>query len=281
VAAVDVAVPDVRRLEKDEAIRTLEDRGLGYTWEVQEAITVPAGVVIKQEPAPGGDPVAAGTVVGLVVSGEPLATVPNGLEGAGYEQAAEALIALGLEPIRRDQWGGSETAAGGVLSIDPREGTRLPRGGPVYVTVNSGAWLPMGVDFDDHVHLSGIQLPRAALAPGDTLRIVAQWEATGDVEGDYRTVAELMGPDGPVTLDAHVPLGRNTNTWAGGETIFGDGFDLTVNPTTPPGEYQLVIGLQSNDDAAEPLGVVSAPGVRIRNAGPVAMTINVVAPASP
>jgi eukaryotic-like serine/threonine-protein kinase len=258
---VDVPIPDLRQVPRDQAELQLTDRGLRWSIEVQESVTTTAGVVMDSKPRPGGVPVPSGTVVKLFVSGEQFARVPD-LLGHGYQAAAETLLALGLEPVRRDQWGGSESPAGTVLMSDPQAGARLPQSSPVFLTVNSGSWLQLGVDFADHVHLSGISLGRRRLAAGEVLSLAARWEATGDVVGSYRTVAALVGPGGVIAREAHVPLGLSTTVWNAGNIVENDGFNLLVPPGTPAGEYQLVLGLETDDEAATPVDVLSATTTR-------------------
>jgi hypothetical protein len=162
------------------------------------------------------------------------------------------------------------------MSVDPPPGSKLPRGSTVHVTVNSGSWLPLGVDYDDHIHLVGLDVPSDRLSPGQSLSLFARWEATGPITGTYRTVAELVGPAGVVARDAHVPGGRPTNTWGPGENIMGDPFVLVAPADLAPGTYTLIVGVEKDDESAARLPVVAPGGAASAVDGGVAvMTIEI------
>lgn len=73
-----VEVPDVPGLDAEQAVSMLEGEGLEATLQNEESASVPAGIVIRTDPAPDTR-VAAGTVVTVIVS--------SGDEGAAAPQA--------------------------------------------------------------------------------------------------------------------------------------------------------------------------------------------------
>ncbi len=267
-------LPDLRGLEADAAARRLRGLGLGVSLETRASVTSTAGVVLMHSPGASDELLPPGTVVRLVVSGEPLVAVPSA-EGT-YDLVAQAILGVGLEPVRRDRWGGSSSPTGVVMGLEPPGGTPLSRGSPVQVTVNSGAWLPLGVDFEDHLHLAGVDLPTNRLRPADSLSLVARWEATGTISGTYRTVAELIGANGTVSRDAHAPPPRPTNTWAPGEQFLGDSFLLPLPADLAPGTYSLVIGVERDDPSGARLGIAGVGGgVGVQDDRVVVMAIEV------
>lgn len=95
----------------------------------QNSDTVPAGVVIRQEPTTGT--LHRGDTVTLVVSKGPvMVQIPTGLRGMGADTVAQRLQDLGF----KTQY--SRLVNGGfgmVLRVDPGEGTSAPRGSTITI----------------------------------------------------------------------------------------------------------------------------------------------------
>jgi serine/threonine-protein kinase len=250
---VIVIVPAVTGLSESDATERLEREGLGVTSSLEQSDSAPPGQVIRQIPEPGTS-VPTDHVVELIVSGEPSVVVPQ--VSGDWATVAQTLEQYGFVPVQRYQWAGAGSpTVGQVIDLNPPPGNKWRRGAPVYVTVDGGSWLPLGVDFDDNIHLSGIELPTAEVAPGQQLSFVAHWEATDTSEfngegaapagrADYVMRATLEGPDGQtVASDEHVPVGgsRPTSTWQPGESITNDVYVLNIAPDAPPGNYTLWI----------------------------------------
>jgi hypothetical protein len=256
-----VTVPNVVGLPQQQAEDTLRTARLSFTTNVESSTEAPDGQVLRQAPVPGTS-VAPQSVVDLVISGEAPIVVPA-VEG-DWATVSAALEAAGFAAVQRSQWG---VPYGQVVAVDPPAGTRWPRGAPVNVTVGSGTWLPLGVDFEDNIHLSGVDVATAEVRPGAVFRFEATWEATntGLAEGtapaprpDYVVRGRLMDADGQVVAATeHVPVGggRPTSSWQPGEIIHGDVFDLPVDATVPPGAYALWIDLYRSGDPNARLGI--------------------------
>lgn len=282
---VMVGVPDVTGMEAEAAERRLEADGLRASVEYETSDTVPADRVIRQRPGPG-DVVPSEQVVELVVSGQAPLLVPN-LAG-DWNTVSAALEQMGFVPVRRAVWGGDPSTIDQVLGLDPAPGSRWPRGAPVHVTVNSGPWLALGVDFEDGIHLRGVEIYRDTVAPGEALAFSAVWEAIdvegegdGTARGDYVVRARLEGADGAVVAgDEHVPLGgaRPTTTWGRGELISGDAFSLPIDPAAPPGSYELWLDLYRNGDPSDVLPIRTSAFARTSGDRARVLTINVLAP---
>lgn len=90
--------------------------------------TAPKGTVIRQNPA---TELRRGGSVTLVVSKGPvMVSVPTGLRGQGADAVAERIRQAGLEPkLERLVTGGF----GLVLSVEPGEGTSVPKGSTVVI----------------------------------------------------------------------------------------------------------------------------------------------------
>jgi len=271
--AAAVEVPNVVGLPEADAQARLAALALGVSTEHEPSESVAQGDVIRQAPL-GGEEAAPGTVVRLTVSGPELAVVPN--VGGDYASAVDQLLAAGFNNVERiDVWGGADTAVGTVLGMSPPAGAKASRESVIHLTVNSGGWLPLGVNFEDGLYLQGVDLASDRVAPGEVLGLVAVWEATEDVTGDYRVRATLTGADGAmVAADEHAPAGGAppTNQWLKGSRIGGDGFALAVPAEAAPGAYVLWIEVVHAADPAASLPVrasamAEVEGSRVRVMG--------------
>lgn len=256
---VQVEVPDLAGREEADAVAALQAIGLSATTEYDPDATsgVPVGQVIRQVPPPK-ELVPAGTVVRLVVSSEGMATVPQA--SGDYQAVADAITLAGLVPRSpRYQWGGTP---GEVLSIIPPPGSQVPYGAPVEIVVASGPRMAMGVDFEDNLFLDSVDLARKLIVPGETLLFTPRWEAVGPISGEYAARVVLRGADGVViSQDENAPLGadgRPTNSWAAGESLAGQPFELPVPPGTAPGAYALWLDVYRVGNPSERLPVRGA-----------------------
>jgi hypothetical protein len=248
-------VPDLVGVQVDDAVSELDGLGLSSTTPSEASADVPEGHVIRHAP-PGGDLIPAGGVVELVISREPGVVVPS-LSG-DYDTVANAILALGLEPVRRPVWSGAAGSVNNVVALDPPPGSRLPRGSPVHVAVNAGPWLSLGVDYEDNIHLRGVDLAADVVPPGGVVTFVAHWEAVGEVEGDYAARAVLMS-DGDLSVsEAELPLAdRPANSWQLGERVSGGRFNLPIDPAAEVGDYKLWFEVYRQGSPDERLAVRS------------------------
>jgi serine/threonine-protein kinase len=250
-----VPVPAVDGLDAADGRGRLEAQGLGVTEPREPSDTVPAGRIIRQSPS-AAERVPKGTIVEMVVSEGPALRVPS-ITG-DYATIADALVALGFEPVRRDRWSGAGGEVGKVLGLDPPPGTMWPAGSPVQVNVDSGSYMPIGADFENGLHLRGIDLPRVQVAPGDTLSLVSTWEASSQIAGDFMVRALLVSSDGQEIGRAELAPGdRPTSTWQIGERFTSSRFDLPVDASVAPGEYGLWLEVWPASDPAGALPVRS------------------------
>ncbi|RIL12787.1 Stk1 family PASTA domain-containing Ser/Thr kinase [bacterium] len=257
-----VLVPDVSRLTADDAKRRLEAEGLGVTTEDVPDATVEVGRVIRHIPA-AGETVPAGTVVNLLVSAEGITVVPDA--AGDYQTVADAITRAGLVPgSPRYQWGGTP---GQVIQLAPGPGQRMPYGATVEITVGSGSRLAMGVDFDDNVFLSAVDLDRAVFTAGETVTLVPHWEAVGPIAGEYGARAVLRAADGIVISQDENPAlggdGRSTTAWAAGESLAGQPLDLPIPPSTPAGSYSLWVDVFRIGNPGERLPVRGGGAARV------------------
>jgi hypothetical protein len=272
-----VSMPNTVGQSMDDARRLLESQQLGVTTDLTTTHSAPTGQVVAQFPAAGAA-VPAGTVARLVVSGQTLVTVPP-LSG-DYTSVAAQLERAGLVPRAVEQWGGSESPVGAVLGFDPPPGMRVAGGTVVSVLVNSGTWLPLGVDFADHIHLPGVALARDVVKPGDGLDVELRWEAVEPVTGDYvaRVLLADAGGQAVAVVDRTPGGDRPTNTWQAGEVFASDHFPLVVPAELAPGRYTLALELANRADPTQRLEVLRSAFARTDGPRVVIRPLTVAAP---
>lgn len=139
-APVTVMVPDLAGQTTEAARQALATAGMrDGSVRTEPHATVPAGLVVRTDPA-AGEPVPADSAVLIVVSGGPQArpsvSVPQ-LDGASLTEARVMIERAGLVlgELRRED---SARPADTVLASDPGVGTTLEPGAVVALTLASG-----------------------------------------------------------------------------------------------------------------------------------------------
>ena len=132
-------VPDYLNSKYEDAVQELANRGLVYTIETRETEKEEEnGKILSQTPSAGSE-MRDSTVIRLVVGvlKEQIARVPN-LYGMNEEQAARELLAEGLELGEVSEAASSTVPAGKVIAQGMPQGTELPKGAKVDITISTG-----------------------------------------------------------------------------------------------------------------------------------------------
>ena len=136
-----VTVPSLTNMTEDVAQTTLNDMKLGFRKGGEEASdTVPEGQVCRQDPAAGTKVEINTTIVYYISTGpaeEENVTIPTGLIGLTLSEVQSQLQSLGLNPTI-EQAESSDVAVGNVISLSPGEGSVVPAGSSVTITVSIG-----------------------------------------------------------------------------------------------------------------------------------------------
>jgi len=114
---------------------------------------------------------------------------------------------------------------------------------------------PMDANFGDQAALVGYSLDRRVVRPGETIRLTLYWQALAPLETNYSVFAHLLGVKDQVWGSSDGwPAGGNrpTSLWKPGQ-IVEDVRDLTVGLTTPPGFYDIEVGLYDSSGARLPV----------------------------
>ncbi|MCC2321340.1 Stk1 family PASTA domain-containing Ser/Thr kinase [Cellulomonas xiejunii] len=135
VSSGTVVVPDVRGKHQEDAVAELEALGLRVSTTGEES-TEPEGTVVSQDRADVIVP--QGTTIKLGIA-EPAstATVPTNLRGMTYDQAVQALAAVGLTSVTSEEVQ-SDEPKGTVVSSDPSGGTQIAKEQRVTLRVSRG-----------------------------------------------------------------------------------------------------------------------------------------------
>lgn len=104
----------------------------------------------------------------------------------------------------------------------------------------------------ENIRLLGFDLEPESVQPGDTFSLTLYWRALRKPDGDYTVFTHLLAPSGELygQGDGQPQAGKYpTYLWDGGELI-QDQYTLTVDPTAPPGSYEIAIGMYALDTLA-------------------------------
>lgn len=114
---------------------------------------------------------------------------------------------------------------------------------------------PQDVDFGHRIELIGYALDRRAVRPGDAIHLTLYWRALAPIEQDYRVFAHVLdGNNGiraqsdGILLDGSSP----TSDWEIGRVV-KEVRILSVAPDTPPGFYDIEVGLYGGDGERLPV----------------------------
>ena len=236
-------VPDVIGMEVKDARQMIESVGLRLEVTGQaNHPTIPAFAIIEQS-VQAGEPVTAGTTVGVVISQGPEMVEAPALVGKSLGEAQTQAQALSFIVEVHETW--NEQPVGTVVEQDPPAGSLVQSRSLMQLTVSSGKRVPIGASLGGKVLLAAYELPRLGYRPGETLPITLTWQAMQPPGQGYTVFVHLARADGsPVAQHDGLPASgaRPTDTWPPGDQIT-DAHQLNIPPDTPPGEYWLRVGM--------------------------------------
>ncbi|MEH0970002.1 Stk1 family PASTA domain-containing Ser/Thr kinase [Micromonospora sp. CPCC 205546] len=235
-----VTVPTVTGLTQQEAFARIEQANL-VPKEGDQVFnaTCKKGEVVNQAP-PANSPLEPNREVVIQVCGGPATKViPIGLEGATFENVDERLKSEGFRVKKELE--SSSKQAGLVLKVSPAQGSRVPEGTQVVVTVSRGnvGQVPnvVGSSADDAkeeldeagydvVVKQGSEVP-----PDEAGQVTSQTPRAGSPleRGKTVTIVVTVPQAEPTPTDSASPTPSTTPTKPGDGG--GGGFPL---PTTPP-----------------------------------------------
>jgi 4-amino-4-deoxy-L-arabinose transferase-like glycosyltransferase len=235
------------QIETDWQIKT----PLKHDWSLFVHLTTPDGVIVGQRDVyPGGGKLATSDLAAGYTWQNPLAIY---VPAAAY--APETLtIDVGWYDLatgeRLKLSNGSETFTAGTVDLKPRES-------------DLGVPNPLSINFDHQIELVGYEMSNLTPKAGESTDLTLYWRALQPLSKDYTVFAHILDPQTTSIYagsDA-TPGGSPTSGWKVGE-IIKDTHTLTVKPETPPGIYEVEIGLYLNpsDGTFPRLNVIDADG---------------------
>jgi hypothetical protein len=137
------------------------------------------------------------------------------------------------------------------------------------------------VDFGGHIQLLGYDLPRAEVPSGGTLPLTLYWRATAPVPNNYQVFVHLVQPAAHLwgQSDNLNPGDFPTTRWPLDKYVWDD-HELAVLPGTPPGDYQLAVGLYTLSSGVR-VPVSGAGGTFLGDIFPLPTRVQVTRPRRP
>ena len=126
---------------------------------------------------------------------------------------------------------GSDTLIIGQVQLNARSG-ELPN--------------PVTINFGDLIMLDGYAISDLSPTAGDAVEITLHWRGLTAIEEDYKVFVNIINPQTLTKYAASDGMPANwtapTSTWEPGE-IIEDTHLLNVDPSAPPGIYEVELGL--------------------------------------
>jgi hypothetical protein len=116
----------------------------------------------------------------------------------------------------------------------------------------------------DDIKLLGYDLDKAAVRPGETVRLTLYWQALRQPSRNYTVFTHALDATGILRGQKDsVPRGGelSTDRWLPGEVV-ADTYDIAIAPEAPAGKYQFEVGMYLSE-SGERLTIVDASGERL------------------
>jgi 4-amino-4-deoxy-L-arabinose transferase-like glycosyltransferase len=104
---------------------------------------------------------------------------------------------------------------------------------------------PQDVDFGHRIALVGYSLDRRVVQPGEAIRLTLYWRPLSRMERDHRAFAHVLDSDNGIRANSDSLLLHGsvpTSRWELGQVVKEERV-LSVAPDTPPGFYDIEVGL--------------------------------------
>ncbi|MBC7225667.1 MAG: DUF2142 domain-containing protein [Thermoflexales bacterium] len=105
---------------------------------------------------------------------------------------------------------------------------------------------PVSYRFGDRIELVGYEMVPRRVRPGETVVLTLYWRALGPTEHDYTVFTHILEPPQTIWGQEDRPPTPPTSQWRAGE-VYRETYTLRVKPETPPGFYEVEIGLYRPD----------------------------------
>lgn len=101
---------------------------------------------------------------------------------------------------------------------------------------------PAAINLGNQVELIGYDMDRRVAAPGETVRLTLYWRARSRMSIDYTAFTHILEPPETLWAQHDKQPAPPTSTWVAGQVV-SDTYELTIEPDTPPGVYEVEVGV--------------------------------------
>jgi len=101
---------------------------------------------------------------------------------------------------------------------------------------------PVSYRFGDRIELVGYEMAPRRVRPGEAVVLTLYWKSLGPTEHDYTVFTHILEPPQTIWGQEDRPPTPPTSQWRAGE-VYRETYTLRVKPETPPGFYEVEIGL--------------------------------------
>jgi hypothetical protein len=134
------------------------------------------------------------------------------------------------------------------LGVSAGEASHLVGAIPVRHLEKPPIEYPAQVDFGDRIIFMGANLSSTSISAEEPVELELVWQARQPVPFSYTSFVHMVDDSGQIwgQVDRLPGDGRwPTTEWETGEWII-DKFELTPSPDTPPGRYNLIVGVYNS-----------------------------------
>jgi hypothetical protein len=118
---------------------------------------------------------------------------------------------------------------------------------------------PMQVNLENQLDLIGYTLDRRTASPNESLLLTLYWRARSKMAADYTVFTHVLQPPETLWAQQDKPLQPLSSSWSSGQVVSGT-YELKIKPDTPPGVYEVEIGVYDPQKNFERLRVVTEDG---------------------
>jgi len=101
---------------------------------------------------------------------------------------------------------------------------------------------PVSYRFGGRIELVGFELAPRRVRPGEAVRLILYWRALRPVEQNYTVFTHILEPPQTLWGQEDRPPDPPTSRWQVG-IVYSESYTLRVKPETPPGFYEIEVGL--------------------------------------
>jgi hypothetical protein len=126
----------------------------------------------------------------------------------------------------------------------------------------TGTESALNARFGDQITLTGYTLASEQATPGEILQLALFWQTAAALDARYKVFLHLVDEQGAIVAQRDSEPGGGlalTTTWEPGALIT-DNHGVLLPADTPPGDYQLLLGLYDVNDPDRRLPVFDAGG---------------------